>query len=258
MKINFIFKLLISSIILLQAPVIGKEYTFVSLSPALTEVMYAIGAQNSLQAVSTTCSYPAEVKEKDVIGDTIFINEEKILLIKPDYILAPDSSGFAIEKFRRMGITPISFKNPNIKSIEENIISLGKMTGKEENAQLLVNKIEAEIKKANLHHNKKILYLIQTTPMISIGNKSFITDIIEKSGNISITKKLNYFYPVISEEFAISEKPDVIILSYWTDEKRIKKLFPYAKIIYMTEEENDIVNRPGPRIYESVKFFAQF
>ena len=258
MKTNFIFRLLISFVILLNSPVIAKDYTFVSLSPALTEVMYAIGAQDSLKAVSTTCSYPADVKEKDVIGDTIFINEEKILSIKPDYILAPDSSGFATEKFSRMGITPLSFKNPDIKSIEENILSLGKLTGKTQNAQALVNNIENEIKKANLHHNKKILYLIQTNPMISIGNKSFITDIIEKSGNTSITKNLNYYYPVISEEFGISMHPDIIILSYWTDENRIKKLFPFAKIIFMTEEEKDIVNRPGPRIYESVKFFAQF
>ena len=234
----------------------GKELTFVSLSPALTETMYAIGAQDMLKGVSTACTYPEEVKQKEKIGDNFFINNEKILSMKPDYILALDSSEFAVNKFKRFGITPLCFKYPDIKTIHNNIIKVGEITGQKQEAQMVVKNSEEKILIANKHQNKKILYLLQSTPMISIGKKSFITDIIEKSGNISITGNMDSFYPTISEEFAINEKPDIIILSFHFDEKRLKKLFPNAKIHFLTPEENDIINRPGPRIYKSVEFFA--
>jgi ABC-type Fe3+-hydroxamate transport system substrate-binding protein len=103
---------------------------------------------------------------------------------------------------------------------------------------------------------KKILYLVQSTPMISIGNKSFITDVIKVSGQNSITKDFNSYYPTISEEFAIKSNPDVVVVSFYSDTQLIKKFFPNSKIIFMSQEQNDIINRPGPRINKSIKFFA--
>ena len=104
---------------------------------------------------------------------------------------------------------------------------------------------------------KKVLYLVQTGPMITVGKKSFITDIIEKSGNYSVTAGLNSFYPVILEEYAIKLKPDVVVLGAYTDENEARRYFPKTKIVKMTTDENDIINRPGPRVYKSVEFFSR-
>ena len=259
MKKNFIYKFLISFIFssFTFASVCLSEPTFVSLSPALTETMFAINAQNMLKGVSTACTYPEEAKTIDKIGDNFFINQEKILSIKPDYILALDSSTFAVNKYKRFGIKPICFQNQDIESILNNILDIGKMTGKNKEAHEVVEFAKKKIVLANKNRNKKILYLVQTTPMISIGKKSFISDIIDKSGNISVTKDLNSFYPIISEEYAIAQKPDIIVLSFFSSDERIKKLFPNAKIIFINNEQNDIINRPGPRIYKSVEFFSE-
>lgn len=259
MKKNFTYKFLISFIttfLLCNHALCSNTKTFVSLSPALTETMYALNAQEQLTGVSTACTYPKEAIEKEKIGNNFFINEEKILSLNPDYILALDSSEFAVNKFKALGITPLCFKYPDIKSIHKNILEIGKLTDKNLEAQEIVKFSTEKIKAANKNQKKKILYLVQATPMISIGNKSFISDIIEKSGNISITRNINAFYPTISEEFAIQEKPEIIILSFNFDKNRLEKLFPNAKIIYLSEEENDIINRPGPRIHKSVEFFA--
>ena len=256
MKRNFSYKFLISILLLCSFPQNSLAETYVSLSPALTETMYALGAEDKLTGVSTACSYPQKAKEKEKVGNSYFINEEKILQLKPNFILALDSSEFAINKFKRFNITPICFKYPDIESIHSNILKIGTLTGKTQEAQKLVEYSSKKINQANKNKQKKILYLVQTAPLISIGNKSFINDVIKKSGNISITEKINAFYPAISEEFAIKQKPDIIVLGLYSDDKRVKKLFPNAKIIFMNEEENNIINRPGPRIHKSVEFFA--
>ena len=54
--------------------------SIISLSPAITEIIYAINAQNDLIAVSTTCDYPQEVKTKAKAGDSYFIDKEKSII----------------------------------------------------------------------------------------------------------------------------------------------------------------------------------
>ena len=206
-----------------------QNKTFVSISPAMTEIMYAI-------------------------------NYEKIIKLKPDYLLALDISEGLVSKVRRFGITPLCFKYPNIESIYQNILEVGKLTGKIKESREVVEFSKQKITAANIRNKKnagkKILYLVQVQPMIAIGNKSFITDIIEKSGNYSVTSGLSSFYPVISEEYAIKTKPDIVVLSFFSDDSEVKRFFPNAKIIKMTKEQNDIINRPGPRVYKSVEFFS--
>lgn len=231
--------------------------TFVSLTPVTTEIMYAIGAQNSLIGISTRCNYPAETKNKEKVGDNFFLNKEKIIRLNPDYILAIDSSQPILNDFSKTGIKPIFFKFNNIESIYKNILEIGKLTNKEKNAHLLVKNINAKINLYKAPHPKKILYLIQPEPMITIGNKSFITSVIKKSGHICVTDQLKSDYPIISKEYAIKTKPDIIIVTFKTDITPIKKLFPDSKIIFLTKTQRDILNRPGPRVYEGVRFFSE-
>lgn len=258
---KFLTKLILIICILLSG---GNAYaklvnspTFVSLTPVTTEIMYAIGAQDSLIGISTRCNYPAETKNKEKVGDNFFLNKEKIIRLNPDYILAIDSSQPLLNDFNKTSIKPIFFKFSNINDIYKNILAIGKLTNKEKNARLLVKNIGAKINLYKTSHPKKILYLIQPDPMITIGNRSFITSVIKKSGHICVTDKLKSDYPIISREYAIKTKPDIIIVTFKVDLKPIKNLFPNAKIIVLTKEQRDILNRPGPRIYEGVKFFSK-
>ena len=79
MKIS-IFKFLISALILLSLS--ANASTYASLTPVLTEIIYALDAQNNLLGISNVCNYPSEVKEKEIIGDTYYVNMEKIIQFK--------------------------------------------------------------------------------------------------------------------------------------------------------------------------------
>lgn len=259
MMIKFLYRLLISELfcLILQNGVLAE--TYVSISPAMTEIVYALNIEDRLLGVSTRCKYPDDAKNKEKVGDNFFINTEKILKIKPDYILALDSSEFMLNKFKRFKIKPLCFKYPDIESIYENILAIGKLSGREKRAEEIVqfSKKKIELARKQNKNPKNILYLADTMPMISIGKGSFINDIIEKSGHKSVTSELKTSYPVIMEEYAVLKNPDIIILSIFADDKIIRRLFPDTKIIRTTSAESDIINRPGPRIYKAVEFFAK-
>lgn len=257
MRKIFIYSFLISLCTLIFAviPSLAKEKTFVSLSPALTEVMYALDAQNQLLGVSALCNYPKEALMKEKIGDAYYINKEKLLRIKPDYILAMDGRRYFFANLQKFGVTPLYFEMNSVNSIYNTILALGRLTGKTKNAEMLVKSLEADVNQLKPLKQKKILYLVQLNPFITVGNKSFISDVIKKSGQISVTNELNGLYPAVSDEYILQTNPDVIVVSFKSDNTKLKKLFPKTKIIYLSEEENDFINRPGTRVNLAVKFF---
>lgn len=234
----------------------AEAKSFVSLIPALTEIMYKIGAQDQLIGVSTACTYPKEAQKKSIIGDTFFLNKERIIQLHPDYILALDTSKPLMSDFEKTSMKPLFFEFKNVDDIYINILKLGVITARENEAKELVKTIKSKAEVNKINKPKKILYLVQTTPMITIGSKSFISDVIAKSGQISVTSSIRDYYPNVSEEFAMKAKPDIIVVSFYSDISKLKKLFPNTKIIFLTKAQQDVINRPGPRVYEAIRYFA--
>lgn len=253
---TFIFKFLISTCLLFLARPVQAS-TFASLSPVPTEILYALGADNKLLGVSSACDYPNVVKNKPIIGDTYFVNMEEIVKLKPDYLLAMSSSKPMLGELSLTKTKPVYFDFSSINDIYSAISTLSNLAGKNEAGEGLIQDIKTKISKYKTNNPRKILYVVQTQPLITIGNESFITDVIEKSGHKSITSSIKSAYPAISLEFALSKKPDVIIICYGAETREMKKLFPNARFLYLTSAERDLINRPAPRVWQAVKFFAE-
>ena len=252
-----IFKYLISLLIITFGINGAEASTYASLSPVFTEIIYALDAQDNLLGVSSVCNYPKEAKQKPVIGDTYYVNAEMLVKLKPDYLFATESNKPKLGELYLTSTKPVYFNFFNINDIYNSVEQIGKITQRQDNAELLIKNIKNKIDKYKTKTPKKILFLIQTNPEITIGKNSFITDIIRKSGHKSITENINFPYPEISLEYALKNKPDVIIMAYPTDVSRLKRLFPNTKILYLSRYESDIIMRPGPRVYEAVKIFSE-
>ena len=231
--------------------------TCASLSPVFTEIVYALNAQDNLVGVSSVCNYPKAAKQKPIIGDTYYVNTEMLVKLKPDYLFAMKSNKPKLGELYLTKTKPIYFDFVNINDIYKSVEKIGEITQKQDNAEILVKNIKAKIDKYKTSNPQRILFLVQTNPEITIGKYSFITDIIRKSGHKSITEDINFAYPEISMEYAIKNNPDVIVMAIPSDVGKLKRLFPKTKIIYLTQEELDIITRPGPRVYEAVKIFSQ-
>ena len=249
-----IFKFLIS-LSLLLLPCFASSY--VSISPVLTEIIYALSAQDNLLGISSVCNYPEETKEKPIIGDTYFINMEKIIKLKPDYIFSMESNKPMLAPIYQTKTKPIYFEFSNVEDIYNGINKIAKLISKEQNAKKIIKDIKNKIDYNKTSNPKKILYIVQFNPLITIGNKSYINDVIEKSGHINVTSDINFSYPNITLEYALKSNPDVVVLCYNDGIDKIKKLFPKAKIIQLNKEQQDIINRPSPRVWQAIEIFSK-
>lgn len=231
--------------------------TYASLSPVPTGIIYDLNAQDNLIAISTNCKKLSTDKPRPVIGDTYFVNAEMLVRLQPDYIFAMKSAKPMLGEIALTKTKPVFFDFTSVDDIYDGIRTVAKYTNKEENAEKLISDIAQKIEKYKTKNPKRILYIIQNEPLITIGKGSFINDLIEKSGHTSVTADINYPYPAITPEYILKSKPDVIIINFNIGTDKIKKLFPNTHILYLSQEQRDIINSPTGKVYEAVKLFSE-
>ena len=255
MKIS-IFKYLISLIIFFVGLQCFAQTTYASLSPVSTGIIYDLHAEDNLVGVSYSCKQLGYGKDKILIGDTFHVNAEQLVKISPDYIFALESAKPKLSEILLTKTKPIYFEFSSIEDIYDGIRLIAKYTNKSENAEPLIQNIKDKIDEYKTNEQKRILYIVQNDPLITVGNQSFINDIINKSGHYSVTSELDYSYPAITLEYAIKSNPDVVIITFGEASNKFKKLFPNAQILYLSQQQRDIVNSPNSRVYEAVKIFS--
>ena len=188
----------------------------VTLSPAATEILYAIGAANQIVAVSEFSDYPPEALQQPRVGgfDGKTLSMEKILSFKPDFIyMTQGMHNFLIEQLDSYGIAYYLSRGDSIEAVCQEIRDIAKITGHEGEGNVIAQKIEsvcADVYK--LDKPLSVYYEVWNSPFMTAGSKSFIHDVITKAGGINIFTDLAEPYPIVSEESIIARGPDIILL----------------------------------------------
>ncbi len=235
----------------------------VSLSPASTEILFAIGAGNEVAARTDFCNYPEEVKNIPSIGgfDGKTFSLEAVLSYSPDLVyLNKTMHGHLIQSLTDLGITVFATDAQSLDDVYAEIIEAGKLTGHEKEAENLASSIKKRIEKPGNTPAQEVYWEVWNAPYMSIGRNSFINGIIEASGGSTIFADLESAYPVVSEESIIARNPSVILLPSDSPETldSIRSRPGWETISAVQNGKvykinGDIISRPGPRIAEAVE-----
>lgn len=242
--------------------------SIVSLSPASTEILFAIGAGSQVTAVSDYTDFPEAAVDLPKVGgfDGKTISMEKILSFKPELVYLTDGMhNFLIDQLNTYEIPYYLSTSESIDDVKKEILAVGELTGHTSQAQTVVNDMNKKLGKyENLKFNKakkaEIYYEIWNSPYISAGNKSFINDVIVNAGGENLFDDLDDSFPIVSEESIIARNPKVILLpassglsvesvanrSGWKEISAVKN----GKIYII---DDNLFTRPGPRIADCVE-----
>src|SRR5262249_58558242 len=107
----------------------------VSLAPGITETLFAVGAGPRLVAVTTTDTYPPEVKRLPTVGgfapETISL--ETLLAQKPDLVIAGGRfQQPVVESLTKLGVPAVVIDPDTLAAVEDAIVLIGRLTGQEE------------------------------------------------------------------------------------------------------------------------------
>lgn len=189
----------------------------VSLVPSQTELLYDLGLGTEVTGITKFCVHPEHWKwSKNIIGGTKNINIEKIKSLKPDLIIANKEENEQEQILELANEFPVWISDVrNLKDATLMIEELGRICGKHEMAHSIIHSINENFASLQQHKSAKkqsVLYLIWKNPYISIGNDTFIHDMLTKCG-LSNCLANEIRYPEITAQQMSDLKPDLLFLS---------------------------------------------
>ena len=189
----------------------------ITLSPHLAEMLFNLGALNTLVGVSAYTDFPEELKNLPNIGDAFVLDIEKITILEPDIILAWESGTprNIVDELVNLGFKVKIIKSKNLEDIASSILLLGNVVGKKNEAKKIANEFKTGIKYLKDTYQKKkklrVFFQIDEKPIFTIGGSHFISEVIDICGGINIFSDVKQTAPSISEESVVSRDPEVIL-----------------------------------------------
>jgi ABC-type Fe3+-hydroxamate transport system substrate-binding protein/adenosylcobinamide amidohydrolase len=239
----------------------------ISLSPFITESLYLLGVQDKIVG-STIYDRTPGSKNRTKVGSLLEINMEKIIALKPDIILATDLTPIQqIHALRKHGfkVEVFSFWK-NLNTMLSEFERLGRIVGKKEKAEEIVEKVKTEInqlrKKINGLPKPKVIVEIGINPLWVAPRNSFINDYITLAGGINVGPEKT---GLISREEVLHLNPDVIIITDmgFAAEKEKEKWLSYStlqaartKHIYIINSD-DLCSPTPPRFVKTLKLLIK-
>ncbi len=231
--------LLLGLLFCLPFTVQAKE-RIITLSPALTDIVYAVGAGDQIVATTAHTHYPKEAEKLPKVGDYFGVSLEKIVALSPTLVLLQRNNIGLVEKLRRLGIEAVPVRLGSLEEIMQAITEIGKRTGHDAEARKLRREIETSLQKVQgIVSGKKILIVFGTYAKLdkaiyAAGNNLYFADIIRASGNRNAVTSHFDKQSVLTYESLLVADPDIIyILTHQDDaspKTREKLLRPWRKL----------------------------
>jgi iron complex transport system substrate-binding protein len=189
----------------------------VCLVPNVVDIAYSLGAGADVVAISDFTKYPKEALEKPSIGLPLNPSIETIVALHPDLVLGSgelNTLEFA-DHLQHLGI-PVFMVDPHgIEGIYASILSLGRALNREADADSVVAQLRKRVDavKARVADKPKmrVFMAIWYDPVMTIGKRAFISELIEAAGGRSVTDDISQEWPEVSVETIVSRQPDALL-----------------------------------------------
>jgi iron complex transport system substrate-binding protein len=239
----------------------ARPARIISLSPANTEILFAVGAGDRVVGVTTYCNYPPEAASREKVGgfSAETMSLEKILSLKPDLVVSDGAiHRRLVASLEALGLTvyakePVSFDAADAAAV------VGGMKAR-------LSAVQDRLASVPQSARPTVFWEVFDEPLMTAGKGTFVTELLTLAGGKNIFGSFPVAWPQVSEEEVIRLNPAVIMGADDHGDKltveQVKKRPGWAKIdavtsgrIYLVNA--DIVSRAGPRLAEGVEAIAR-
>ncbi len=239
----------------------------VSLIPATTELIFALGAGDRLVGRTSWCDYPAEAARVPDLGNGIGPNVEAVLVARPDLVLLYKSGAnrAAADRFRALGVPTLELATDRIEDLERITRMLGRALGKSAEAESLIVRTSRDLEQASRPAapgagRPSVFILAWDRPPMTLGNGSFLSQILERAGARNVFGDLAASSAPVSVEAVATRNPDFILVS--SEGEPAIAARPEWRAVRAVRERRFLrvrgseFNRPSPRIGVAVRELA--
>ncbi len=249
----------------------------VSLSPAATEMLFAVGAGDRVVGVTSYCDYPPEATKLPQVGSYTGLSVEKVISLRPDVVIgmrgnAPE----ALKALRRAGLKVLAYDPVTMAGVLDLMDEIGHMmrdtlgeVSAVERLRARVDAVRAEA--AKLPRRPRTLVAVQLEPLYAAGPGTHLDDMIRLAGGENVAGDADIPWPQYSLERTLEKDPEVIIApsrhingeemtsagilsdlrksTTWSGTTAVKQ----GSILAI---DDDLLTLPGPRIVDGLEQMA--
>lgn len=244
----------------------------VSLTPASTELLFALELGPSVVGATSYCNYPPAALKIPRVGSGTLesLSLESIISAKPDLVLCKaDSHEPLVDSLDRMNIPVLAIEPQSMQELFEEARWIGQLTGRETEAEAFIKAMTLRrehlskiVERVQPNPPLKVFYEVWDDPLMTAGSNSFINEILTLAGLENIIADTSVRYPRISVETVLQGQPDLIFLpttdfeQSQLDRVRLRpgwQSIPAVANHRIYQISADEVSRCGPRLLDALE-----
>lgn len=249
-----------------------RPEAIVSMSPTATEMLYAVGAGDQVEAVDSNSDYPAGVPTTDL--ESFTPNAEAIVGYDPDLVVLSDDINGVVDSLENLGVPVLLLgAAETLDDTYEQIELLGEATGHADEAAETVaevqDRIDAAVASVSADVEGLSVFHELDPSLYTADSSTFIGSIYTLFGLENIADGApdpSGGYPQLSAEFVVEQAPDIIVLAdaeccgenaQTLAQRPAFGATPAVLEGRIIEAEDDIVSRWGPRVADFAELVAE-
>ncbi len=251
----------------------AEPQRIISLSPANTEIVYALGAGDRLVGRTEWDDYPPEAADLTPVAAFTGVIMEQVVVLEPDLVLAagnfftpPDD----IARMRELGYRVVVVYAPDVPSVLADIELIGNSIGETEAAEAMTAEMAAQLEAislaaAEMGSTPRTFYEIGSEPEIyAPAPDSFVADMVVLAGGDPITTSDPAVFAIPLEELLVAD-PEVIVVgdaNYGVCPRDVAARPGWSGMTAVVNADvrpvDDVpVTRPGPRLPQGLASLAR-
>jgi len=246
-------------------PLRAAPARIVSLTPHLTEQLFAIGAGPQLVAVDEASDWPAAVRGLPKVANYQSINLERLLALKPDLVvLWASGSERLVAQLQALGIPLLTVHSQQLTDLPANLRQLGQATGHAATADPLAEQLAQRLAALRQQYQHKaplrLLFQLWTPPLTTVAKGSWIQEAIEVCGGDNPFAASPTPYPQISQEAVLQADPALILTPQDPRQLAIWQAWPNLAAVrhgQLVHINPDRLQRLTPRTLDGISELCQ-
>ncbi len=261
-------------VVLTAAP---RPARVVSLIPAVTEMLFAMGAGSDVIGVSSFDRFPGEVSSRQKVGGLLDPDTERILTLRPTLVVIYETQVELRDRLAAAGVPTWPYRHGSIASIYDTILGLGHALGRTADAEALTRRMQQEV--ADVRGALRAQPAVPTLFVIGrdvgalqhldvAGGDGFLNEIVELAGGINVFRDVARPAVEASTELVLARRPEAI-LELWVNrrldaatrqrEVAVWNALPAVPAVHnhrIFEINDERLAVPGPRLPNGIRLFA--
>lgn len=214
-----------------------NDLRIVTLSPHLTEIVFALGKGDEIVAVSDYSDYPKQASSIKSVASYEGANIAEIVRLQATHIFVwrGGNKDADIEKLSHLDVTLYESSITSVDTLMSDIISIGNVLNVEKQAKFLVDEMSAILNTVtNKYQSKSInaVYYLSTQPLIGLGNDKWLNSLLNLCGINNIYANSQGAYPQLQMSHILRSQPKLLIAASKASSSEIEAFWqPYQSVL---------------------------